>query len=201
MPIVLISHIRWMQACDSSRVWIVSSSNIILRVVDPPNLRRIIQKKMLSSKNSFVLGMWLQENNIWFSMKYILPIILTFLINFPNCGMVFSSEMSMMDHHIDGEMVSMNMDEVHGDVSHHPNIQSWMYDCCPNASRGILERNTVPSFSLENISTDISYVYVFSYVEPTANTRKYPTQIYRPDSPPDPSEYISLIGNSVKTLN
>lgn len=134
-------------------------------------------------------------------MKYFLPIILTFLINLPNCGMVFAGEMSMMNHHVDREIWSLNMGEVHREESHHPNIQSWMYDCCPNASRGILERNTVPSFSLENISTDISYAYVFSYVEPTANTRKYPARKYRVDSPPDPSEFISLIGNSVKTLN
>ncbi len=57
-------------------------------------------------------------------MKYFFSIILTFLINFPNCGMVFAGEMSMMDHHVDGEMVSMNMDEVHGNESHHPNVQS-----------------------------------------------------------------------------
>lgn len=46
-------------------------------------------------------------------MKYILPIILTFLINLPNCGMVFSGTMNMMDHHSYIEIQSMDMDGDH----------------------------------------------------------------------------------------
>lgn len=56
-------------------------------------------------------------------MKYFLPIILTFLINLPTCGMVFAGEMNMTDQHIHLEVPSMSMDGEHMDESTVPHIE------------------------------------------------------------------------------
>ena len=132
-------------------------------------------------------------------MKSIFSTILIFLISLPTCGMVFSGELNTMGHHSHEEIWSVDMD--HMDGVHHQAIQSWIYECCPNASKGILERNIIAPFSLENISTNISYACIFSHIESVVSIWEYPIWIYRPDSPPDPSEYISLVWSSVKNLN
>ena len=130
-------------------------------------------------------------------MKYILPIILTFLINLPACGMVFSGEMNMTDHHIHDEISIV--DELHSDESI-ITIDSW-YDCCSNPAKGILERDTMPPSSIKNTSINTPIAFIFSYLNSDIENKKQYECVYRLHSPPDPSEYISLVGISVKILN
>lgn len=134
-------------------------------------------------------------------MKYFLTIILTLLINLPNCGMLFAGTMNMVDHHIHIEIQSMDMDGNNMNESTISHIENSWYDCCSNTSKGILEKNTTQSVSIKYISTvtRISSINFHDFLE--KYSQKYTNPIYRPDSPPDPSEYISLVWSSVKNLN
>lgn len=102
-------------------------------------------------------------------MKYLLPIILTLLLNLPTCGMVFSGEIHMMDHH-SHDVISI-VDESHLDESIITIDSS--YDCCSNAARGILERDILSPSSIKNLSIHTGITFLFSYLDSVVETKKY----------------------------
>lgn len=134
-------------------------------------------------------------------MKYILPIILTFLINLPTCGMVFAGWVDESMYHPSSEMASMNMREVDHGMIEEKNTQFWIFNCCPNASKSSMERdtNTYLSFKDTLITSHLEKYPLRNL--PKKNNKITANSPYRSNAPPDPGEYISLIGSSVKKLN
>lgn len=191
-----------MPPCDFFRVSIVNSSNIILPVVDLRNFLITIQKKKHLSRSLYGLGMSpLVNKTLFISMRYLLSFILTFLITLPNCGMVFSGTMNKMLPLINKEMPFVMMSNDGTLSSGSGSIESELYNCCPNAYNNILERDIAPLQTVEDVSTftHIGNSPLENYL--IADIEDSPCSLYRPDSPPDPSEYCSLIGHSVKHLD
>ncbi|NRH21348.1 hypothetical protein HOO68_04865 [Candidatus Gracilibacteria bacterium] len=134
-------------------------------------------------------------------IKFVLSFILSLLILLPSCGMVFADTIDAVADHVQMETVSHAMDEMgHYDDSH-SNHSSRSYDCCLSSSKGNQERNINSIFSIEPslVVVDVpSNIYASVFI---VESKRFFEKSYRKNDPPDPSEYISLIGSSVKHLN
>lgn len=138
---------------------------------------------------------------IFIFMKSILSLILSLLLILPNCGTVFAGNMDQM---IKGE-VSIEMSEMMNTdmiVSQDESIQNPYYNCCSNAAHnGTLARDTSVTSATKDV-VSIAHVATLAFREDFIPERNKSVSIpYRQNAPPDPSEYCSLIGSSVKNLN
>ncbi len=134
-------------------------------------------------------------------MKSLFSLILAFLMTLPNCGMVFAGNMNEMMS--GGETMEIS-EMMSGDTvnSQSESLQNPYYNCCSDAAHNsTLTRDT----SVTNANKDVISVACIAtpiFREDFIPERKKNVSIlYRPHAPPDPSEYISLIGSSVKNLN
>lgn len=124
-------------------------------------------------------------------MKYILSFILVFLLSLPNCGVVFAGTMNKSMDHSMGSHMSMWESDNNGD------IQETRYNCCPN-SNGESIRNIVTASS--EVKTISSIPHISPSPLPLEDLLQPSFVNYRPNAPPDPWEYCSLVG-SVKRLD
>lgn len=126
--------------------------------------------------------------------------LLSLLIILPSCGMVFADTMSLVMDHLQMEVTTMD-GMGHYDNSHDTHQSSWGYDCCLNSSKDAQERNINSIFSVEpNLVVVDVPGSIYASIN-TAESKRFFEKSYRKNDPPDPSEYISLIGISVKHLN
>lgn len=81
-------------------------------------------------------------------------------------------------------------------------LQNPYYTCCSDATHNsILERDTSITNATKNV-IPITSVHTLIFREKFIPEKKDSiSALHRPNAPPDPSEYISLIGSSVKNLN
>ena len=115
--------------------------------------------------------------------------------------MVFAGYVDVSMSHHQWEMLSMDTHE-----DDHPIIEAtgnthWTLDCCPDTSESSMEKNSNTPLSLKDV---LMVVSLERY--PLGDTLKGNINItinalYRSNAPPDPGEYISLIGSSIKKLN
>jgi hypothetical protein len=134
-------------------------------------------------------------------MKSLFTLILAFLMTLPNCGMVFAGNMSEMMK--SGEVMEMP-ERMSTDMlaSQDASLQNPYYNCCSDAAH---QSTLARDISVTNATKDV--VSVARIATPVFREDFVPKKkesiniLYRQNAPPDPSEYISLIGSSVKNLN
>lgn len=134
-------------------------------------------------------------------MKFLFSLILALLITLPNCGVVFAGGLDTMIEHTSDMEDSMLMHSDITQISLESNSISFPdYNCCPNAHKNALEKDVISTYSIK-VTPKVIYVSSFSIQNVfRENIHDTVTIPYRPHAPPDPSQYCSLIGSSVKNL-
>lgn len=165
--------------------------SVIIKKIDfkefPPYWMRIL---------CFILDFAYTESYIRF-MKSLFALILVFFTTLPNCGMVFAGNMKeMMPSGDDMEMWEM----VSISPIDHPDetLQNPLYNCCSDTTHS-LTRNTNLTNPHKNIVC-VTRMKIIEYSEAFIPRSSF-SILYRQNAPPDPHEYISLIGSSVKNLS
>lgn len=126
-------------------------------------------------------------------MKHILSFILVFLLNLPNCGMVFAGDM-------DTSMNSSGQHIVMIGTKNQKNFEVGAYSCCPHSATPASQRNTPPMVSQDDFRTTSITPHYFLISLTVEDLLQHSYRNNRPTAPPDPSEYCSLVG-SVKLLD
>ena len=136
-------------------------------------------------------------------MKSLFSLILAFLMTLPNCGMVFAGNMDQMKQS-ESTMVMEVSEMMSADmlVSQDVSLQNPYYNCCSDtAHQSTLARDTSVTNSTKDF-VSVTRIATLTFREDFIPEKKDSISIlYRQNAPPDPSEYISLIGSSVKNLN